>query len=649
VRELSIPFQTASYTPTLNLYTAEGVSPSAPMEFYMNTVQYITLTIVLPRQLSTNFVLQIKSDVLYFQKGTIYLRTSTLNSNSLVYTLPDSQTIQVSGFASVVPTGSTITVTMSAWIGSSPIFNLYVSIDTAVHLAATAPIIYGATSATVSAVPEPFISGLTGNGAEANKLTAMQSTTSSISFAVTPSFQTLTGSFLEVYTSSNLIKDSSFSPSTSCLINGTAQPCTLTTTGQYTVIKIASNSSFNLYQMSLTTTVQINQLKFNYASSHSLHIYHFYFQLTASLATMATVKKYLAVPMVVQERNLLSNFGVYFSNNIENSGGNFLNVVRMVSSDATQWNNVVQANERRIVSIFAYQGWKNLFGSLSSYSPYPCGSNLQASFTYIEGANSQNITQEFPLNWDRINIVLPGTESSSKFSIAIPTLYPSPVAYLFEVMVGIVDLDNGAITYHNAGVMPALGSTTYLVPASIMVYSKPKQVAMQLNIAGLAGSYKSNVSCTIAPSGSFAGTTYSTALIVMSSWQFFDSLTTLSATSLASVDPQFGNVEQSPLSIQISPTSYLTYIPFKTTAGFSLPFNIFFDHLKLPYSLDLPYYSVSLIDSSGALDGYNEFINQYQNVFYTGILQDLTFSCHDSSLGVTNTFCTIGFTTFQEI
>ena len=85
-------------------------------------------------------------------------------------------------------------------------------------------------------------------------------------------------------------------------------------------------------------------------------------------------------------------------------------------------------------------------------------------------------------------------------------------------MIGIVNVNNGAITYLNSGVMPTIGASTYLSPVNILVYSKPKQTAMQLNIAGLAGSYDSNVSFTVAPSGSYQGNSYSTALIVITSW-----------------------------------------------------------------------------------------------------------------------------------
>lgn len=129
----------------------------------------------------------------------------------------------------------------------------------------------------------------------------MQTATSSISFTITPLFQTLSGSFLQLYTNIYMVADVAFSGSTSCLVNTVAQPCTLITNSMYTVITIASGSSFNLFpQFPSVTNIVINQLKFNYASSHSLYLFHFYFQLTVSLATQAVVKKFLSTPMIVQ-------------------------------------------------------------------------------------------------------------------------------------------------------------------------------------------------------------------------------------------------------------------------------------------------------------------------------------------------------------
>ena len=361
------------------------------MLFYMSTNQYLTLTILLPRLFDPSFILQIASDVLTFQQGTVYARTSTINSNSLVYTLTNSNTIQISGF-STIPSGSLITVTMRAWFDTSPIFNIYVSIDTKTHINANAPIIYGTASSTVSAIPSSYISNFKGSAGESNKLTVVQGGTSSFSFSVSPSFTTYTGSYLQIYVSKYMTGDVTFNGNTSCLINTVAQPCTIATNTQYTLITIASSTSSNLYPISTTTNVVINQLAFTSASSHAIYLYHFYFQLTVSLANLAATNLYLISPMVVQQRNSISNFKPYFSNNIYNTGTNYLNVIRLVSSDSTQWQNTIQVNQKRIISIFAYKGWTNLFTTLTSYSTYPCVSNLAVTCTFIQGSNTVNLT-----------------------------------------------------------------------------------------------------------------------------------------------------------------------------------------------------------------------------------------------------------------
>jgi hypothetical protein len=114
--------------------------------------------------------------------------------------------------------------------------------------------------------------------------------------------------------------------------------------------------------------------------------------------------------MVVQQRNQLSAFQNYFSNDIYNAGNNFMNLVRLVSPNILEWQNTIQSYQKRIISVFAYQGWSNGLVTVSTYSSYPCVSNLAGTtFTFIQGSNSLNLTNDFPINWDRINIVLPGT------------------------------------------------------------------------------------------------------------------------------------------------------------------------------------------------------------------------------------------------
>jgi acetyltransferase-like isoleucine patch superfamily enzyme len=122
------------------------------MEYYLTTVQYITVTILLPRNFDPNFVLELSSDAAMIQQGTVFARTSTINSNTLQYKLVNDYNVQISGF-STIPSGSLITVTMRVWINTNPIFNIFVKIDTLAHINANAPIISGTSSATVSATP----------------------------------------------------------------------------------------------------------------------------------------------------------------------------------------------------------------------------------------------------------------------------------------------------------------------------------------------------------------------------------------------------------------------------------------------------------------------------------------------------------------
>jgi len=64
VQELSIPFQTISLSAPVNIYTAEGLSPNSAVEFYLQTTQYITVSIQLPSNFNPSYILQITSDAL---------------------------------------------------------------------------------------------------------------------------------------------------------------------------------------------------------------------------------------------------------------------------------------------------------------------------------------------------------------------------------------------------------------------------------------------------------------------------------------------------------------------------------------------------------------------------------------------------------
>ena len=82
------------------------------------------------------------------------------------------------------------------------------------------------------------------------------------------------------------------------------------------------------------------------------------------------------------------------------------------------------------------------------------------------------------------------------------------------------------ITYKFIEPEPKSLSPTYkLFSSTFPISSKPKQSGTKIQLSGNAGSYKNNISVTISPAltGTFSGTTYSTALIITSTWNWFDS------------------------------------------------------------------------------------------------------------------------------
>jgi hypothetical protein len=50
--------------PTVEVLTGEGIPMMSPVQFYQQKQQYITVTIILPRQLDSNFVIQVLTDTL---------------------------------------------------------------------------------------------------------------------------------------------------------------------------------------------------------------------------------------------------------------------------------------------------------------------------------------------------------------------------------------------------------------------------------------------------------------------------------------------------------------------------------------------------------------------------------------------------------
>lgn len=91
-------------------------------------------------------------------------------------------------------------------------------------------------------------------------------------------------------------------------------------------------------------------------------------------------------------------------------------------------------------------------------------------------------------------------------------------------MSGIYNVETRTITYRGIEQLPVSGSRTYLLPASVAISAKPKQTSTKLQLAGRAGSYKNKIELVVvpAPSNTFTGTKFSTALIILSAWNWFD-------------------------------------------------------------------------------------------------------------------------------
>lgn len=296
ISEESIPIKTIPFAPTINLITIDGTYPASPIEYYTSTIQYIKMTIVIPRDVEPEFVIQVESDILVIHEGSVYAKTSTVEAASLTYTHYSSRGFQISGFP-LIPENSIITVTMRAEFTSTSIFTMTVKVDEPANLAS--PIIENSKSSVAAAIPETYLSSFSGSGGEANKVSAMQNSDSFISFGITSNFITNAGSKLTITTSSNMVKSATFDPATSCLVDTLPMPCSVTTTAPFTTIVIASNGSYNLFPTSTLKNVVINNLNFAFSSSHTEYIYHFYFSLTVSQAISAASKNLLIVPQVI--------------------------------------------------------------------------------------------------------------------------------------------------------------------------------------------------------------------------------------------------------------------------------------------------------------------------------------------------------------
>jgi hypothetical protein len=223
----------------------------------------------------------------------------------------------------------------------------------------------------------------------------------------------------------------------------------------------------------------------------------------------------------------------------------------------------------------------------------------------------------------------------------VPHILTSTNQNYFEILAGKYNTVSRQYTYMFIQQLVAYS------PTGASYTSKTISNTMMLELSGKAGSYPASMIGDIAPVSGFYALSGSSAIIISSTWSLYNNLTHLAANLQNNNSAlTFGIDNDLPLSVYMG-SNYLTFIPFTTSSTTPFSFNIY--SLHLPYTYDLPYYSIFLTNSAGNIDSYNEFINTNAGVFYYSVLLGLSISCTDSSLGVSNTVCYISFINNHEI
>lgn len=180
----------------------------------------------------------------------------------------------ISGFNGI-PENTPITITMRISIPLNQIFTYFVKIDKQSLI--STPIIQTSSTSSSAAVQNSFVSGLTGNSVETNKLTAMSSGNSQISFQVYHLQATNADSSLTLVMPNSAV-GLSFVGTSSCTINGVARTCTLASGAIFTNITIKSNGLTNYYPYNTTVNVVISNINFKTISTHT-SVFPIYFTL----------------------------------------------------------------------------------------------------------------------------------------------------------------------------------------------------------------------------------------------------------------------------------------------------------------------------------------------------------------------------------
>lgn len=642
--ELNIPITTTYFPLTVTLGLPQSMPiNNDPIQLYQNREQYIVVTVTTNQDIPAGYALYISIPSASFIPGTAYANTSTTIASRVVYNFT-TNSVLVSGFG-MINSGATIQVSCKITINSASV-QVFASVDLYTKTFPVAsPLFYGQTLTYTAVVGASFMTNLWCSGSTSwnegsyNLYSLSNGSASNIIFTLYVN-DSSTGSFVDIYMSSMISTAVSFSTSTSCTVSTVGVvPCAVKINSTYINIQVNSSSISNYFPINTYVDVTINDLKYVAPSSHSNYIYPFFFKFTRSEAVASVTYSWMYTPNVLPQRNQLSaNFYFTISNELANAGVYYPNVYRIHSTDTAAWSYVIQPNEIRVISLFQSLGYRSSI-AVPDLNNYPCASNIGVVCNYTKGEVDTGTAQKTILDWDRVDIFLQGQETTVPFHIILPDIVTTSTNY-FEVLVGKYNNISRQFVYVH------MEDLRIFYPSGAAITSKTFVAQTLLQLNGKAGSYANSTQVDIDANSNSYALSGPSAIVIVSTWELFNSLSSLPSLVNNNSLTAFGINNNAPLYVLLDGSNYLTYIPF---AGSTTAFSFYISNLHLPYIYDLPYYSIFLTDFNGNVDSYDEFINKNANVFYYSVLLGLSITCIDNSLGVLNTACYIKFINNHEI
>jgi hypothetical protein len=234
---------------------------------------------------------------------------------------------------------------------------VFVSVSYYSAIPTTAPF-YGYSSKVPTRSASGLITNIYGSGAISNQIEYHSSGTDTISVTVTftNELQYSSSTILDIYASTHVKKDASWSSSSSCT---GFTPCGIdyTTYTYATYIKI---DKANAFSADVSYIIPLTELKLDGPSSNEQRIYEFFFKIRKD-STASSVYFYdFSAPMVVCATS--SDIVLSFVNDLmPNTYYNYPNLLNIVIKATTVTNYALTASQKNAVVIYASQPFNRLF------------------------------------------------------------------------------------------------------------------------------------------------------------------------------------------------------------------------------------------------------------------------------------------------